>query len=412
MSRNHDLDLTAARKARESAAQEAAAPSRTSGPSAPPAHAGGPGAAAERSSGPSVPVPVDEIAAIDDVVMQGAARRVVAAWSNERADALDLPEAEHVIAWLAGSVLDAARGTAPPVENPASTVLGRQLLQLLRAEMVHHWSAAVPDRAENMLRVLQAFETVRTAIEPDWSQYFSSRLSGPDGLDLVVEVAHDLRSPVTSIIFLAETLSRGQSGDINELQKRQLRLIYSAALGLSSMASDVIELARGGDQLVERELSPFSIAEILESVTDMVKPIAEEKGLAIRYTAPPSDHRLGRPLALSRVLLNLTTNALKFTDDGFVEITTRAKGLAKMEFSVRDTGHGVTAEALANLYQPFRRTRARAGRSGYYFSGTGLGLAMCRKLVEAMGSELKLETKTGWGTRFYFDLELLPASHL
>ncbi len=253
---------------------------------------------------------------------------------------------------------------------------------------------------------------VRAVIEPDWSQYFSSRLSGPDGLDLVVEVAHDLRSPVTSIIFLAETLSRGQSGEVNDLQKRQLRLIYSAALGLSSMASDVIELARGGDQLVERELSPFSVAEILESVTDMVKPIAEEKGLTLRFTPPPTDHRLGRPLALSRVLLNLTTNALKFTDEGFVEINTRARGLSRVEFSVRDTGHGVSDEALANLYQPFRRTRARAGRSGYYFSGTGLGLAMCRKLVEAMGSELKLETRAGWGTRFYFEADLPPASHL
>jgi signal transduction histidine kinase len=356
---------------------------------------------------------VDEVAAIRNPALQAAARSVVAAWHNEQADALDLPEVEHAIAWLATAVDDAAHGTSPTRDNPASTVLGRHLLQLLRGALVRNWVAA-PEaaRSDEMVCVLQALEAVREAIDPDWSQYFSSRLSGPDGLDLVVEVAHDLRSPVTSVIFLAETLSRGQSGEINELQKRQLRLIYSAALGLSSMASDVIELARGGDQLVEREPSPFSVAEILESVTDMVRPIAEEKGLAIRYTAPPTDHRLGRPLALSRVLLNLTTNALKFTDEGFVEITTRASGLSRIEFSVRDTGHGVSEDALANLYQPFRRTRARAGRSGYYFSGTGLGLAMCRKLVEAMGSELKLETKAGWGTRFYFDLGLPPASHL
>jgi signal transduction histidine kinase len=82
-----------------------------------------------------------------------------------------------------------------------------------------------------------------------------------------------------------------------------------------------------------------------------------------------------------------------------------------VEFSVRDTGHGISQEALANLYQPFRRSRGRSGRTGYFFSGTGLGLAMCRKLIEAMGSELKFETKPDWGTRFFFEVNMPPASH-
>ena len=373
-----------------------------------------PGTAAESSPvAGSIPRPgPDEFSTLSSLPLRDAARRVMASWSNERGDALDPADARQALLWIAQGIEEGARGKAPARENPANNPLGRHLLSALRAELLQQWSQSPPADSAAMLRILQAMELVRGAIDPDWSQYFSSRLSGPDGLDLVVEVAHDLRSPVTSIIFLAETLSRGQSGDVNDLQRRQLRLIYSAALGLSSMASDVIELARGGDQLVERDLSPFSVAEILESVTDMVRPIAEEKGLALRFTPPPSDHRMGRPLALSRVLLNLTTNALKFTDEGFVEISSRARGLSKVEFSVRDTGHGVSEEALANLYQPFRRTRARAGRSGYYFSGTGLGLAMCRKLVEAMGSELKLETRAGWGTRFYFDVDLPPATHL
>jgi signal transduction histidine kinase len=67
---------------------------------------------------------------------------------------------------------------------------------------------------------------------------------------------------------------------------------------------------------------------------------------------------------------------------------------------------------MSNLFQPFRRTQARTGRSGYYFSGTGLGLAMCRKLVEALGSELKFETSPEHGTRFFFELDLPPASNL
>ena len=350
---------------------------------------------------------------VPGAMLREAAAAVQAGWQNERGDALDTTEALQLLDLLTHAAVEATRGEAPAHGGPAASALGRHLLELLRAEVVRGWRAAKqPPEPEHVLSLLEALERVREAVEPDWSEYFTSRLSGPDGLDLVVDVAHDLRSPLTSILFLAETIGRGQSGEVNELQRRQLRLIYSAALGLSTLASDVIELARGGDQLVEKEPSPFSVAEILEALHDMVRPIAEEKGLTVRYTVPASDRRLGRPLALSRVLLNLTTNALKFTDEGFVEITTQARGLNGIEFSVRDTGHGISEEALANLYQPFRRSRARAGRGGYYFSGTGLGLAMCRKLIEALGSELKYESRPDWGTRFSFELNLPPESHL
>jgi len=210
------------------------------------------------------------------------------------------------------------------------------------------------------------------------------------------------------VLFLAETLQRGQSGPITDIQRRQLGLVYAAALGLSTVTSDIIELARGGDRLVDADASPFSVTEIFESVRDIVQPIAEEKGLEIRLALPDSDDRLGQPLALSRVLLNLTTNALKFTDEGYVELTATTCSFNAIEFSVRDTGHGISAEALETLYQPFRRTVAR--ESGYCFSGTGLGLAICRKLVEAMGGKLEVESGADWGTRFHFTLELRRAS--
>ena len=336
---------------------------------------------------------------------------VSASWQDDRGEAADTAEAGEVLQWLGNAAHQAARGEAIERGGPAASTLGRRLLELLRAELLRsrHKADAAPDPAE-VLRLLDALELVREAIDPDWSAFFNSRLTGPDGLDLVIGVAHDIRSPLTSVLFLAETLGRGQSGGLNDLQKRQLRLIYSAALSLSSLASDVIELARGGDHLVEREPEPVSLAEVLESLHAMVQPIAEEKGLEVRYNVPPSERRIGRPLALSRVLLNLTTNALKFTDEGFVEITTKAKGMAKVEFSARDTGRGLGPDVLASLYQPFRRSRSRAGRKGFHFSGTGLGLAMCRKLVEAMGSELAYESRPEWGTRFHFEVSLPPTA--
>ena len=226
-------------------------------------------------------------------------------------------------------------------------------------------------------------------------------------MELVVEVAHDLRSPLTSILFLAETLQRARSGPINTIQERQLGLIYSAAFGLSSLASDVIELARGGDRLVDLDPLPFSMSDIFESVRDIVQPIAEEKGLQVRLETPPEDFRVGHPVALSRVLLNLTTNALKFTSDGHVEVRGDIKSGTRVEFSVRDTGRGIPPHAMLTLFEPFRR-RQKPGE--YAFSGAGLGLSICRKLVEAMHSNLRVETIADQGTRFYFELDLPLAS--
>jgi signal transduction histidine kinase len=158
---------------------------------------------------------------------------------------------------------------------------------------------------------------------------------------------------------------------------------------------------------LSEERAPLSVTDVLESVQNIVQPMAEEKGLEVQLQPPMDDQRLGHALALSRVLLNLTTNSLKFTGEGFVEISAEPRGPLRLEFSVRDSGPGIPSDALLKLYQPFRR---EPGRPGYYFSGTGLGLVICRKLVAAMGSELRVETSPGWGTRFYFKAEMPPIS--
>ena len=232
-------------------------------------------------------------------------------------------------------------------------------------------------------------------------------LAGPNGLDLVVEMAHDLRSPLTSIVLLAEALQSGQSGAVSAPQQRELGLIYSAALSLCGTASDVIELARGSTRLVDRQAVAFSVAELFSSVRSMVLPLAVVKGLEVRLVPPVPERRVGHARALARVLLNLATNAVKFADAGFVEIAARPLGPTRLKFSVRDTGPGIDPATLQVLYQPFRK-RAAALRPE--FSSSGLGLAICRKLVRAMGSELQVETRPGWGTRFSFTLDLPPAT--
>jgi signal transduction histidine kinase len=329
-----------------------------------------------------------------------------AEWERVVEHAAGAEEATAHLAQLSAAIRQEASGTASDTSAVPRNALSRRLLGLIRSAFVERVRALpAPDPAQ-LLRILHAIEMVGQHLEADWSQHFTDRLSAPDGLELVVEVAHDLRSPLTSILFLAETLQRGRSGPVTPVQERQLGLIYSAAFGLSSVASDVIELARGGDRLVDLDPIPFSVTDILESVRDIVQPIAEEKNLAVRVTSPEADFRIGHPVALSRVLLNLTTNALKFTAEGAVEVTAIARNPRCIEFSVRDTGRGIPPQSMATLFEPFRR-RQKPGE--YTFSGSGLGLSICRKLVEAMGSVMQVETAPGYGTRFYFVLDLPPA---
>jgi signal transduction histidine kinase len=324
-------------------------------------------------------------------------------WERVVEHAAGAEEATAHLAQLSAAIRQEASGATSDLSGIPRNALSRRLLGLIRSAFISRARTLPAPEPAQLLRLLQAIEVVGQHLEADWSQHFTDRLSAPDGLELVVEVAHDLRSPLTSILFLAETLQRGRSGAVNPVQERQLGLIYSAAFGLSSVASDVIELARGGDRLVDLDPIPFSVTDILESVRDIVQPIAEEKNLSVKVTAPDADFRIGHPVALSRVLLNLTTNALKFTAEGSVEVTAIARNSRCIEFSVRDTGRGIPPQSMATLFEPFRR-RQKPGE--YTFSGSGLGLSICRKLVEAMGSVLQVETASGFGTRFYFVLDL------
>lgn len=331
--------------------------------------------------------------------LEQAAGALVEEWRLLVEDAISQAE----VAASAAEVVAAIARDTPPTDPGTSfegTALTRRLLILLRRRLLESPEGIEPAQLVDLLGRIERWAAV---LDPRWSDRFHDRMSGPSGLDLIVEVAHDLRSPLTSILFLAETMLHGRSGPLTPLQERQLGLVYSAAFGLNAVASDVIELVRGGDRLVGRETQPFSMTEVLESVRDIVLPIAEEKGLELRFSGLPRDHRQGHPGALNRILLNLTTNALKFTSEGHVEVALDEVDDATIHVAVRDTGRGIPDAGMPTLFEPFRR-RQQAGN--YAFSGSGLGLSICRKLVEAMGSTLEVRTVQGEGTEFSFQLHL------
>ncbi len=230
----------------------------------------------------------------------------------------------------------------------------------------------------------------------------SRRIVDQDALALLVGVTHDMRSPLSSMLVLVERLRSGQAGPLTPAQERQLGLLYSAAFGLASMTNDALDFARGTPSTASAASVSFSVTDVLRSIRQVVQPIAEEKGLLLRCSGPTADRRMGQPAILHRVLLNLVTNALKYTSSGTVTVTATAIGAGSLCFQVDDTGRGMPSEVLASLATPVWGGPFSSGS----FSGSGLGLGMCRRLLGDLGSDLEIESLQPIGTRVQFTLDL------
>lgn len=336
--------------------------------------------------------------------LTAAAGDVAASWPVDEHGRVSTTDIRTAVATIIEAVHATLEGRSPSLAGIAVFVPGRRVLESLRRSFLDH--AQAPDVrpfADEVVAITRALEVVQDALDTDAAHRFASRLTGTEAQQLVVEMAHDMRSPLGSILILAERLRMGAGGDLSAIQARQLGLIYSAAFGLSALAGDVIELARGGTTLLDQEPMAFSVSDVLQSILDILRPMAEEKKLTMRCVGPLADVRIGHSAALNRVLLNLATNAIKFTNAGSVEVQCVERDRTHVEFSVRDTGRGIPPQVMTHLFEAFRQ---RQGPGDYAFSSAGLGLSICEKLVRAMGGELRVETESEKGTRFHFTIEL------
>jgi signal transduction histidine kinase len=328
-------------------------------------------------------------------LIRGAADSVAQRWARAALLPHEESIAESALAIVVDAVLGGARGEPlPSLASYPWTAEAPRLIAELRREVIVMERGSIVS-AEEVLLVLGQMESLLVSLEEDVASRFVEHLIGPHALQLLVEIAHDVRSPLGSILFLVERMRRGGTGPVSPMQERHLGLVYSAAFGLSAMASDLMELARGGARLVAAGPVAFSIADVLHSVRDVVQPIAEEKGLSLRFSGPPSDVRVGHPAAISRVLLNLVTNALKFTNNGSVTVVAEDDDEEHVCFRVEDTGRGMPSGVAARITEVFARPLATGD---YAFSSAGLGIAICRKLVDAMQGRFSITTTDPIGT--------------
>ncbi|MBN1956223.1 MAG: GAF domain-containing protein [Anaerolineae bacterium] len=219
--------------------------------------------------------------------------------------------------------------------------------------------------------------------------------------DLVAEIVHEIRTPLTSIVGYAEMLRR--PGLAEEMRGAFLLTIRQEAMRLGRMVNDFLELARleSGRTFLNRE--QVRVEQIVAEVLEVLRLQAEEKQIALQADIPAPLPPLSADAArLKQALINLTANALKYSWPGDrVTVTGRADGRA-VTVGVVDTGPGIPPEAQERLFQKFYRVPASEGEA----VGSGLGLAICRQIVEAHGGTIWVESEVGQGSTFYFTLPL------
>jgi signal transduction histidine kinase len=304
---------------------------------------------------------------------------------------------------LQDSVRCVVVGVPPRPASPPLSISTTQVLECVRRRFVTEVYSEEASDAQQAIHILNALGHVQCLLDMGAPEQTPELLAGRDAAGLLIEIAHDMRSPLAAILFLLDMMRSERSGPINDLQKQQLRLIYGASLGVMQLSCDLIDSVRGASKLVGERPTDFSIIETLSAVKEIVHPMGEEKGVGVQIIGPRSDARKGLPAALNRILLNLTSNAIKFTSSGMVTVSATELSPTLVEFSVQDSGREIPASVMEQLFKPFRRSDARRART---FSSAGLGLSICHKLTLALGSELRVTTTASKGTRFYFVIDL------
>jgi len=217
----------------------------------------------------------------------------------------------------------------------------------------------------------------------------------------IASMNHELRTPLNSIIGFTGIILQGMSGKINQEQRKQLTMVKKSANHLLALVNDVIDISKIEADKVKIAIEKFDLISLVQEVKDSFAVIAEEKGLKLLFQTPStllikSDKRRTR-----QVMVNLISNALKFTDRGEIEVKIRKKDVSA-EISVRDTGVGIKKEDMGKLFQAFNRIITNDRLT----AGTGLGLYLSKKITDLLGGDVKVESEFGQGSVFTFTLPL------
>jgi len=210
-------------------------------------------------------------------------------------------------------------------------------------------------------------------------------------------MSHELRTPLNSIIGFTGILLQGLVGPLNDEQRKQLGMVRTSANHLLALISDVLDISKieAGQLKIARET--FDLRATLEKIVQTFRPLTERKGLQLAVAIDPGVGEMhGDARRVEQIILNLLSNAVKFTDAGRIDVSCVAAD-GNYVIRVADTGIGVKADHLDEMFKPFRQIDAGMNRK---YDGTGLGLSICKKLLELMGGDIRVESAWQRGTTF------------
>lgn len=221
----------------------------------------------------------------------------------------------------------------------------------------------------------------------------------------LANMSHELRTPLNGILGFAEFLSDQKPGPLNTRQSEYLEDILSSGRHLLQLINDVLDLAKVEAGKLEVHPGTFVLAKAIGEVNAVAKPIALKKGIQVKIDIDPRLHEVHLDQKQTKqVLYNLLSNAVKFTDDGgIVSIQARRIDADRFEIAVTDSGIGIQAEDIPRLFTEFEQLESGPNRR---FTGTGLGLALTRRLVEIQGGTIEVESEFGSGSTFRITLPI------
>ncbi|WP_343632821.1 CHASE3 domain-containing protein [Fluviicola sp.] len=273
----------------------------------------------------------------------------------------------------------------------------------------------IADEEGNIEFAIAVFEDI-TSVKEAENELRKAKKQAEESSELkemfLANMSHEIRTPMNAVIGFTDLLLKR---NLNEEEMGYVRIIKTSGENLLRIINDVLDISKIESGLMTFEIHPIAINGLFSSIKVMFAQKAREKNLQLTFTDDPNIPAsiLGDPTRLTQIIMNLVGNAIKFTQEGSVEVSAKLIGREEehiqIEFSVKDTGIGIPAEKLDTIFERFTQAEKHTTRK---FGGTGLGLNIVKQLVELQGGTITVNSREGAGSEFKFLLSFSTTAEI